>query len=112
MRPDTTTDLARQRRLVEAFLAAARDGEFDALLAVLDDDVVLHVDATAAGTATTIRGAQAVATNAQLFSANARFAEPALVDDAVGIVVAPNGRLAIVLRVMVTVEGSPRSTST
>jgi RNA polymerase sigma factor (sigma-70 family) len=97
-------NLARQRRLVEAFLAAARDGEFDALLALLDDDVVLHVDATAAGTATTIRGAATVAANARMFSANARFAEPALVDDAVGIVVAPNGRLAIVLRFTVRSE--------
>ena len=95
---DATTDLVRQRRLVEAFLAAARDGEFDALLAVLDDNVVLNVDATAAGTPTTIRGAAAVATNARMFAANARFAEPALVDDAVGIIVAPAGRLALVLR--------------
>jgi RNA polymerase sigma factor (sigma-70 family) len=96
--PDTAGDLVRQRRLVEAFLAAARDGNFDALLAALDSDVVLHVDAAAAGTATTIRGARAVAANAHRFSANARFAEPALVDGAVGIVVAPEGRLAIVLR--------------
>ncbi len=102
--PDSTTDLVRQRRLVEAFLAAARNGEFDALLTVLDDDVVLHVDATAAGTATTIRGAVAVAANARMFSANARFAEPALVDDAVGIVVAPAGRLAIVLRFTVAAD--------
>jgi RNA polymerase sigma-70 factor (ECF subfamily) len=96
--PGPATDLVRQRRLVDAFLAAARDGDFDALLAVLDGDVVLHVDATAAGTPTTIRGAQAVATNARAFSANARFAEPALVDGAVGIVVAPKGKLALVLR--------------
>ena len=81
----------RQRRLVDAFLAAARDGDFDALLAVLDGDVVLRVDAAAAGAPTTIRGAQAVAANARAFSANARFAEPALVDGAVGIVVAPRG---------------------
>ena len=47
----STTDWSGQRRLVEAFLAAARDGDFEALLAVLDGDVVLHVDATAAGTA-------------------------------------------------------------
>jgi RNA polymerase sigma-70 factor (ECF subfamily) len=96
--PDPATDLVRQRRLVDAFLAAARDGDFDALLAVLDGDVVLHVDATAAGTPTTIRGAQAVAANAHAFSANARFAEAALVDGAVGIVVAPKGKLALVLR--------------
>jgi len=96
--PDPATDLVRQRQLVDAFLAAARDGDFDALLNVLDADVVLRVDAAAAGTATTIRGAHAVATNARAFSANARSAEPALVDGTVGIVVAPNGKLALVLR--------------
>jgi RNA polymerase sigma factor (sigma-70 family) len=96
--PHPATDLTRQRRLVDAFLAAARDGDFDALLTVLDGDVVLHVDAAAAGTPTTIRGAQAVAANARAFSANSRFAEPALVDGAVGIVVAPKGKLALVLR--------------
>ena len=57
--PNPATDLMRQRRLVDAFLAAARDGDFDALLAVLDGDVVLRVDAAAAGAPTTIRGAQA-----------------------------------------------------
>ncbi len=96
--PDPATDLVCQRRLVDAFLAAARDGDFDALLAVLDGEVVLRVDATAAGTPTTISGPQAVAANARAFSANARFAELALVDGAVGIVVAPKGRLALVLR--------------
>src|SRR5689334_16236721 len=49
--PDPATDLVRQRELVDAFLAAARDGDFDALLNVLDADVVLRVDAAAAGTA-------------------------------------------------------------
>ena len=96
------TDLACQRRLVDAFFAAARNGDFDALLAVLDSDVVLRADAAAAGTTTTIRGAQAVAASARAFSANARFAEPALVDGAVGIVVA-KGKLALVLRF--SVEG-------
>ncbi len=96
--PDPATDLVRQRRLVDAFLTAARNGDFGSLLAALDADVVLRVDAAAAGSATTIRGAQAVAANARAFSANARFAEPALVDGAVGIVVAPGGRLALVLR--------------
>jgi RNA polymerase sigma factor (sigma-70 family) len=100
--PYPATDLISQRRLVDAFLAAARDGDFDALLSVLDEDVVLRVDAAAAGTPTTIRGADAVAANARAFSANARFAEAALVDGAVGIVVAPNGKLALVLRFGVT----------
>ncbi len=96
--PHAATDLVPQRRLVDAFLTAARDGDFDSLLTALDDDVVLRVDATAAGSATTIRGARAVAANASAFSANARFAEPALVDGAVGIVVAPEGELTLVLR--------------
>jgi RNA polymerase sigma-70 factor, ECF subfamily len=98
------TDLARQRRLVDAFFAAARDGDFDALLAVLDTNVVLRVDATAAGAPTTIRGAQAVAANARAFATNARFAEPAMVDGAVGIVVAPKGKLTLVLRFSVAGE--------
>jgi RNA polymerase sigma factor (sigma-70 family) len=96
--PEPTGDFVHHRRLVDAFLTAARDGDFDSLLAVLDDDVVLHVDAAAASTPTTIRGARAVAANARAFSANARFAQPALVDGAVGIVVAPKGKLALVLR--------------
>jgi RNA polymerase sigma-70 factor (ECF subfamily) len=96
--PDAPTDLVRQRHLVEAFLAAARDGDFDSLLAVLHSDVVLHVDAAAAGTAMTIRAAHMVAVNASRFSANARFAELALVDGSVGIVVAPRGKLSLVLQ--------------
>jgi RNA polymerase sigma factor (sigma-70 family) len=96
--PDPTSDLVRHRRLVDAFLSAARDGDFDGLLAALDTDVILRVDAAAAGTATTIRGAEAVASSARAFSSNARFAEPALVDGTVGIVVAPQGTLALVLR--------------
>jgi RNA polymerase sigma factor (sigma-70 family) len=96
--PEPASDFVHQRHLVDAFLSAARDGDFDSLLAVLDRDVVLHVDAAAAGAPRTVHGARVVAANAQVFSANARFAEPALVDGGVGIVVAPNGRLSIVLR--------------
>ena len=96
--PDPATDLVHPRRLVDAFLTAARRGDFNSLLTALDSDVVLRVDAAAAGAATTIRGADAVAANAQAFSANARFAEPALIDGAIGIVVAPKGTLALVLR--------------
>jgi len=96
--PEPATDLVAARRLVDAFLSAARDGDFDSLLAALDADVVLRVDAAAAGSVTTVRGAPAVAANARAFSHNARFAEPALVNGSVGIVVAPQGRLALVLR--------------
>lgn len=101
-RTPQTTDFVRQRQLVDAFLAAARNGDFEALLRVLNDDVVLRVDAAAAGRALTISGAEAVATNAHRFSANARFAEPALVDGLPGVVVAPGGRLTMVLRFTVS----------
>nr|WP_102144846.1 sigma factor-like helix-turn-helix DNA-binding protein [Mycobacterium sp. QGD 101] len=96
--PDPATALVEQRRVVEAFLTAARDGDFDALLAVLHRDVVLHVDATLAGRPVTVRGARTVAGGAYRFAHRAVFAEPALVDGAVGIVVATNGRLSTVLR--------------
>ncbi len=84
-------DLTRQRAVVDAFLAAARGGDFDTLLAMLDPDVVLRADraAVSAGAASEVRGAAAVA---QQFSGRARVAQPALVDGAVGAVWAPGGR--------------------
>jgi RNA polymerase sigma-70 factor (ECF subfamily) len=90
-------DLARQREVVDAFLAASRAGDFEALLAVLDPDVVLRSDRVAvpAGAATEVRGAVAVARRA--VRGGARAARPALVDGAVGVVVAPRGRLLMVL---------------
>src|SRR5437667_5714888 len=86
-------DRARQREVVDAFFAAARRGDFEALVAVLDPEVVLHADRTAAYAGTTLetRGAATVARGALAFSARARFAQPALVNGAVGIVVAPRG---------------------
>ncbi len=88
-----------QRRVVEAFLAAARDGEFDALLILLHPDVQLRADAVAAGGHPfTVDGAHEVAGRATMFAANAAFAEPALVDGDVGVVVAPDGQLKLVLR--------------
>ena len=95
--PDT--DLARQRRVVEAFLAASRNGDFDALVAVLDPEVVVRADAGAVptGAAREARGAPAVAENALAFAHRARYARPALVNGAAGIVFAPHGHLATVL---------------
>ncbi len=92
-------DLARQRKVVNAFLAAARGGDFDALLAVLDPDVMVRADRAAGppGALREVRGARAVAQQALTFSRRARFAEPALVNGAVGIVVAPRGRLFAVM---------------
>jgi RNA polymerase sigma factor (sigma-70 family) len=79
-------DLARQRQVVEAFLAASREGDFEALLAVLDEDVVLRADYGAAGASRLIRGARAVAGGALAFSRFAPFARPALVNGAAGLV--------------------------
>ena len=94
-------DLTRQREVVDAFLAASRGGDFDALLAALDPDVVFRADSAAmpSGASREVRGAPAVA---KQFSGRARLAQPALVNGAVGIVVAPLGRLLMVLSVTFT----------
>jgi ABC-type hemin transport system substrate-binding protein len=83
-------DLARQRAVVDAFLAAARGGDFQALLAVLDPDVVLRSDQAAVqvGASRELHGAAAVA---DTFAGRARTARPALIDGAAGLVWAPGG---------------------
>jgi RNA polymerase sigma factor (sigma-70 family) len=92
-------DLARQRKVVDAFLAAARDGDLDALVAVLDPEVVVRADwgGVPAGASRMVRGARAVAEQALSFSRFARFARPALVNGAAGIVAAPGSPLVAVL---------------
>ncbi len=80
-------DLARQRRIVDAFLAAAREGDFDGLLDVLDPDVIAR---TEAGVAT---GAAAVAAGATSFAHLAAVSRPALVDGRTGAVVLAEGRV-------------------
>jgi RNA polymerase sigma factor (sigma-70 family) len=101
--PDT--DRARQRAVVDAFLAAARGGNFDALLALLDPDVVLRADRVAVGAsikaqdkgapklAPEIRGALAVANT---LTGHAQAAQPALVNGAAGAVWAPGGQPRVV----------------
>lgn len=88
--------LARQREVVGAFLAASRNGEFDRLLTLLDPQVVFRPDLTArlAGPKQEVKGATAVA---KLFSGRAQAARIALVNGEIGIVVAPRGRLLLVL---------------
>jgi RNA polymerase sigma-70 factor (ECF subfamily) len=83
-------DLARQREVVDAFLAASRGGDFAALVAVLDPEVVLRADAAAvrAGVAGEVRGAAEVAGT---FSGRARAARPALVNGAAGLVWSQRG---------------------
>ena len=94
-------DLIYQRKVVNAFLAASRAGNFDALLALLDPDVVFRHDVTAvpAGASPEVRGAASVA---RQFSGRAQGARPALVNGAVGLVVARQGRLFLVLNLTVT----------
>jgi len=97
-------DLAYQREVVDAFLAASREGSFDALLAVLDPDVVFRADraAVSRGAARELRGAQAVARAARHYLlGRTQLAQPVLVDGAVGIVVAPRGRLLLLLRLTI-----------
>lgn len=93
--PLPDADLARQRKVVDAFLAAARGGGFDALLALLDPDVVLRADRAAVevGAQEEVRGASAVA---NAFSGRAQVARPALVDGVAGLVWAPGGQPRVV----------------
>jgi RNA polymerase sigma-70 factor (ECF subfamily) len=103
-------DLARQRAVVEAFLAAARGGDLAALLDVLAPDVVRRADPAVLppGVPAELRGARAVARGTVALRGRARFAAPALVDGRVGAVVAPHGRLLCVLRIGVR-DGRVRS---
>jgi RNA polymerase sigma factor (sigma-70 family) len=91
-------DLPRQREVADAFLAAARAGDFDALLSVLDPDVLLRADCGPLPAASgTIRGARNVAKTALAFSRLAQYARPALVNGAPGLVTTRGGRPRSVL---------------
>jgi RNA polymerase sigma factor (sigma-70 family) len=94
--PAPDPDLDRQREVVDAFLAAARAGDFEALLEMLDPDVVFRADAGArrlpAGAKRELRGARAVVEQARRFAGGARFARSALVNGAAGLVLGPPGR--------------------
>ena len=97
--PDPDPDLARQREVVDAFFAAARGGDFDALVAVLDPRVVLRADTGAAlpEAALLIHGAEAVARQAltglaRVISRPALHLHPALVNGAAGVIVTMRGR--------------------
>jgi RNA polymerase sigma-70 factor (ECF subfamily) len=99
--PASGADLTRQREIVDAFLAASRNGDFDGLLAVLDPDVVVRADPVAArmGGQAEIRGAAAVAAT---FKGRAQAAKPALVDGEIGVAVIFGGHLRIVLVLTMT----------
>jgi RNA polymerase sigma factor (sigma-70 family) len=98
--PTPGSELAQQRKVIDKFIAALRAADFDALVSVLDPDVAVHIDETAAtpGIAREARGAAAWARQAITSARGARFANPVLVDGNVGVVVAPGGRLFRVLR--------------
>jgi RNA polymerase sigma factor (sigma-70 family) len=102
---------ARQREVVEAFLKAARTGDLEGLLAVLDPDAVIRIDgaariaggtADAADTPRELRGASTWARQLIAMSRGLRFVQPALIDGSVGLILAPGGKLSRVLTFTVT----------
>ncbi len=92
--PIPDADLVQSRTVVDAFFAAVREGDFAALLAVLDPDVVVRADygVPPRGAPREVRGARAVAEGASTFAGYAQFAQPVLVNGAVGVVVASAGQ--------------------
>ena len=93
-------DLTASREMVDAFLAASRVGNFEALLALLDPDIVYQADFK--GKLQLVQGAMAVVKQARAFLQLARFAQSALVNGTVGVVVAPYGRLRYVAQFTIT----------
>jgi RNA polymerase sigma factor (sigma-70 family) len=104
--PDRAADIARQREVATAFLVAARGGDLRALVALLDSEVTLTGDSftTPSGKPAVLHGAEKVARGAILASARAYRSQLALVNDSVGIVYAPSGRLEIVLAMTVSAD--------
>jgi RNA polymerase sigma factor (sigma-70 family) len=102
--PVPDRDLGRQREVVDAFFAAAREGDFEGLVAVLDPDVVLRADGGEERNrpTVTLRGARSVAENASGAAKLGRYVRPALVNGAAGAVVVVNGRLFAVMGFTVT----------
>ncbi|KAB8161897.1 sigma-70 family RNA polymerase sigma factor [Streptomyces sp. 3MP-14] len=102
--PATAPDPGRQHRVVEAFLAATRAGDFEALVALLHPGVVLSADRMVVPTPEpiSVSGARAVAEGAMAATGRARFTGLALLDGTVGLAMAPRGRLRLVLAFTVT----------
>ncbi|MFD3917560.1 sigma-70 family RNA polymerase sigma factor [Streptomyces sp. NPDC058595] len=97
--PVPEADLARRRQVVEAFLAASRGGDFEALVTLLDADVILRADRAAGPTPAPLllRGAHQVGKGASMAAERVRFTQTALVNGSPGLVMAPGGRLFLVL---------------
>jgi RNA polymerase sigma-70 factor (ECF subfamily) len=102
--PEPDPDVSRQRRVVDAFFAASRDGDFDALLDVLHPDVSLRIDGgiLRAGATRVLHGARVVAAYTGTYARLHPFVVPALVNSAAGAVVAPHGRVMSVMGFTVT----------
>jgi RNA polymerase sigma factor (sigma-70 family) len=102
--PEPDPDLAGQRRVVDAFFAASRDGDFAALLHLLDPEVELRIDGGTlrAEASLVLHGADAVASHTATYASLHPFVRPALVNGAAGAVVAPHGRLFSVMAFTVT----------
>jgi RNA polymerase sigma factor (sigma-70 family) len=102
--PAPDADVARQREVVDAFFAASKRGDFAALVAVLDPDVVLRSDGGPSRPRLTfvLRGAGEVAGQALMSSRLSPFVRPALINGAAGVVVAPGGRPLFVMAFTVT----------
>jgi ketosteroid isomerase-like protein len=99
-RPQPLTQISPgKREVVDAFFAAARNGDFEELVALLHPDVVVRTDlgVVAPGIPTEVRGARAVAERTLTAARGAAFARPALVNGAAGVVVAPKGRPVAVM---------------
>jgi len=97
--PASDADLRQQRRVVDAFLAAAQEGDFERLVAVLDPEIVLRADGGAIkGMSRLVRGAQAVTAQAATFSKVALTTQVVLVNGNIGLVCRlPDGRLFSVI---------------
>ncbi|MFE7432873.1 sigma-70 family RNA polymerase sigma factor [Streptomyces tendae] len=105
--PAPEADLPRRRRAVDAYLAATRGGDFDALVALLHPDVVLSADAAVVPTPepVTVSGVERVARGAMASMVRARAAAVVLVDGRVGMATAEHGRLRVVLRFDFAADG-------
>ena len=102
--PEPNKDRARQREVVDAFFAASRDGDFEALLAVLDPEVELRIDGgrLREEASLILRGAEAVAAHTSTYSKLYPFVRPVLVNGVAGAAVAPVGRLFSVMAFTIT----------
>jgi RNA polymerase sigma factor (sigma-70 family) len=102
--PEPDRDLQRQRRVVDAFFAAARDGDFKALIEVLDPDVVLRIDGgrLRRQSSLVLHGAEAVAAHTRTYANLHLHVIPALVNGTAGALVAPHGRVFSVMAFTIT----------